>query len=410
MRKIECFGWLTEISAVSFDGDCLVGRRDLWDSGAAACGIRVGIHKMAGISSRGGHERAFTYDYVKLHIAQRPQALELPAPHDLSASQSEAARSECVVLDKATQHDLLSSGGNKVWFATIPPDMEASCRPNQQNGYSSRYTFSAKEKDDETQYSYFGARYYDSDLSVWLSVDPMSDDYQNLSPFAYCANNPVMLVDPDGMKIDPTKFIENAEGGQANYDLLEADLESKTGLKLEYHSDGKGGGSISYETTKGFLGRNKPVIDKEGTSGKARRMLLRAINSDETLDVDYGEYNEGFYKKNLILLNPKTIQEQIDNTSSDLNNTTFGWALTYFHEFSHTPLGDQHKDPSQSNLSNKYKLGGAVRSTNRIRGQLGTDYGRRSMYFVIDNVLPFSREGRRQIKHFLEPTEKIIKY
>ncbi|MGD9494649.1 MAG: RHS repeat domain-containing protein [Bacteroidales bacterium] len=70
---------------------------------------------------------------------------------------------------------------------------------DQQNGYDSRYTFSAKEKDDETQYSYFGARYYDSDLSVWLSVDPLSDKYPSLSPYTYCANNPVMLVDPDGM-------------------------------------------------------------------------------------------------------------------------------------------------------------------------------------------------------------------
>ena len=31
------------------------------------------------------------------------------------------------------------------------------------------YTFSAKEKDAETGYSYFGSRYYSSDLSVWLS-------------------------------------------------------------------------------------------------------------------------------------------------------------------------------------------------------------------------------------------------
>ena len=52
-----------------------------------------------------------------------------------------------------------------------------------------------------TLYSYFGARYYDSDLSVWLSVDPLSDKYPSLSPFMYCAGNPVMLVDPDGMKI-----------------------------------------------------------------------------------------------------------------------------------------------------------------------------------------------------------------
>ena len=75
-----------------------------------------------------------------------------------------------------------------------------------------RYTFSAKEKDAETGYSYFGARYYSSDLSVWLSVDPMSDKYPSLSPYVYCADNPVKLVDPNGEEIGgpddpPTKYI-----------------------------------------------------------------------------------------------------------------------------------------------------------------------------------------------------------
>ena len=60
------------------------------------------------------------------------------------------------------------------------------------------YTFSAKEKDSETSLSYFGARYYTSDLSIWLSVDPMAAKYPSLSPYVYCANNPVKLVDPNG--------------------------------------------------------------------------------------------------------------------------------------------------------------------------------------------------------------------
>ena len=60
------------------------------------------------------------------------------------------------------------------------------------------YTFSAKERDSETGLSYFGSRYYSSDLSIWLSVDPMSDKYASLSPYTYCANNPVKLVDPNG--------------------------------------------------------------------------------------------------------------------------------------------------------------------------------------------------------------------
>ena len=60
------------------------------------------------------------------------------------------------------------------------------------------FTFSAKEKDLETGLSYFGSRYYSSDLSIWLSVDPQSDKYPSLSPYTYCANNPVKLVDPNG--------------------------------------------------------------------------------------------------------------------------------------------------------------------------------------------------------------------
>ena len=70
--------------------------------------------------------------------------------------------------------------------------------PNQFLILNWTYTFSAKERDPETSLSYFGSRYYSSDLSIWLSVDPMSGKYPSLSPYVYCANNPVKLVDPNG--------------------------------------------------------------------------------------------------------------------------------------------------------------------------------------------------------------------
>lgn len=63
------------------------------------------------------------------------------------------------------------------------------------------YTFSAKEKDSETSLSYFGSRYYSSDLSIWLSVDPMTAKYPFVSPYVYCTNNPINIVDPDGEDI-----------------------------------------------------------------------------------------------------------------------------------------------------------------------------------------------------------------
>ena len=59
-----------------------------------------------------------------------------------------------------------------------------------------------KEKDAETGYDYFGARYMDHELmTMWLSVDPMSDKYPSITPYAYCAWNPVKLLDPDGREI-----------------------------------------------------------------------------------------------------------------------------------------------------------------------------------------------------------------
>ncbi|MBQ7061949.1 MAG: hypothetical protein IJM88_01490 [Bacteroidales bacterium] len=63
-------------------------------------------------------------------------------------------------------------------------------------------TFNGKEKDYESGFHYYGTRYYWSELITgWLSVDPMADKYPSISPYAYCAWNPVKLVDPNGMEI-----------------------------------------------------------------------------------------------------------------------------------------------------------------------------------------------------------------
>ena len=50
---------------------------------------------------------------------------------------------------------------------------------------------------------YYGARYYDPKISIWLSVDPLAHKYPSLSPYVFTGNNPIMLVDPDGRDIKP---------------------------------------------------------------------------------------------------------------------------------------------------------------------------------------------------------------
>jgi len=71
--------------------------------------------------------------------------------------------------------------------------------------FDSPYKFTGKERDEETAYDYFGARYYDSDLCQWLSVDPMSDKRPNLSPYNYCQWNPIGRIDPNGALDDGYK-------------------------------------------------------------------------------------------------------------------------------------------------------------------------------------------------------------
>ena len=77
-----------------------------------------------------------------------------------------------------------------------------------------RYKFTGKERDAETGLDYFGTRYYDSDLSLWLSVDPLSDARPNLSPYHYCQWNPMVRRDPSGAWDD---WYMNVETGELYY-------------------------------------------------------------------------------------------------------------------------------------------------------------------------------------------------
>jgi RHS repeat-associated protein len=60
------------------------------------------------------------------------------------------------------------------------------------------YRFNGKEVDEETGLAYYGARYYDNQLSMWLSVDPLAGKYPSYSPYVFTVNNPVKYIDPDG--------------------------------------------------------------------------------------------------------------------------------------------------------------------------------------------------------------------
>lgn len=64
------------------------------------------------------------------------------------------------------------------------------------------YLFNGKELDEETGLYYYGARYYEPQISRWLTVDPMAERYGGWSPYNYTLNNPVIYIDPDGNDIE----------------------------------------------------------------------------------------------------------------------------------------------------------------------------------------------------------------
>ena len=76
-----------------------------------------------------------------------------------------------------------------------------------------KYKYNGKEFDHMhglNTYDY-GARQYNPVTGRWDRMDPLSHKYYSTSPYAYCANNPIIFIDPDGRKRKPTNDTYNGE-------------------------------------------------------------------------------------------------------------------------------------------------------------------------------------------------------
>ncbi|MFT4222011.1 RHS repeat domain-containing protein [Dysgonomonas sp.] len=68
------------------------------------------------------------------------------------------------------------------------------------NGTNQPYKYNNKELDQMhglNLYDY-SARYYESAIGRFTTIDPMAEKGYSWSPYVYCLNNPTRLVDPDG--------------------------------------------------------------------------------------------------------------------------------------------------------------------------------------------------------------------
>jgi RHS repeat-associated protein len=130
---------------------------------------------------------------------------------------------------------------------------------------TNRYTFSGKEKQtirDLGWLDFMARMYSNSEMPIFTTQDPLSEKYYSLSPYMYCAGNPLRYIDPNGMDwYLYEKEYEDEEGNKRkhilyeyfDYELSEKEMEKGgyTHLGKTYLADDKyyslGGAVLEYD-------------------------------------------------------------------------------------------------------------------------------------------------------------------
>lgn len=102
--------------------------------------------------------------------------------------------------------------------------------------YKNKYLYNGKELQDDFGLDWYdyGARFYNPTLGRWISPDPKSEKFSKWSPFNYCLNNPVSLIDPDGREPTPNEAIALIKHINSYFSK---DIELVGGWKLDKRYD-----------------------------------------------------------------------------------------------------------------------------------------------------------------------------
>lgn len=149
--------------------------------------------------------------------------------------------------------------------------------------YHNDYTYTGKERDEDTELLYYEARYYDSTIGRFISLDPWGGDTadpQSFNKYAYVRNNPLKYVDPDGEKVWLYARRLNSFGGSAGvhtFLLIEPDHPEHFGV--ENHFSFVVGG---FQNGGGLVGEIENPTDKNWPSDEFKSGSPIEIHSSKT--------------------------------------------------------------------------------------------------------------------------------
>ena len=122
-----------------------------------------------------------------------------------------------------------------------------------------KYSFNAKELDEETGMYYYEARYYKP--PVFTSRDPMFEKYFWMTPYAYCANNPVKYVDPSGSEFGDYFDLEgNYLGWDGNNDGKIYFITDDASISKIKANNNKENGTTNVSNVNVFVSTSKQVV------------------------------------------------------------------------------------------------------------------------------------------------------
>jgi RHS repeat-associated protein len=139
-----------------------------------------------------------------------------------------------------------------------------------------KYDYTSKERDTETNYDYFGARYYDARIARWGQIEPYLDQNLNYSPYCYSSNSPIVKVDIDGKD-------DYYYSSRENYVMYPKKSDN------DYYYVQSDQGNVEYDGKMYFLANSKEtvelydwyIIDTEFETGK----FVEAFNAAKPEDM-----------------------------------------------------------------------------------------------------------------------------